>query len=176
MGQLGMPYTLELVPVDLGASSDLIGELIAVTLTHRKTRVRLSPADVGYGVSQVLPVLIELSLRQQSVVCIEQPEIHLHPALQANLADLLIESASDVGRANQVIVETHSEHLILRIQRRIREGSLDASQVKVLYVDQDSDGSSHVIDLKIGADGEFATEWPGGFFEERITELFGDFG
>ena len=75
------------------------------------------------------------------MICVEQPETHLHPRLQARLADLFIEATQEGGRGNQMIVETHSEHLMLRIQRRIREGSLNPSQVSVVYIDQDTEGA-----------------------------------
>jgi predicted ATPase len=125
---------------------------------------------------------------QDSLVAIEQPEIHIHPKLQAELGDVFIESALGSNR-NIFLLETHSEHLILRILRRIRETTEgdrsdwpDALQkacprgirpedVAVLYVEPGEDGAK-VIELPVDANGEFTCEWPGGFFEERIKELF----
>ena len=79
----------------------------------------VSLADVGYGISQVLPIVITSVLSKNTIITIEQPELHLHPKLQANLADLFIESAST--RNNNFILETHSEHIILRLKRRQKE-------------------------------------------------------
>lgn len=118
--------------------------------------------------------MVELLARQNSVVCIEQPEIHLHPALQAEIGDLLIAATSETGQANQVLVETHSEHLLLRVQRRIREGLLDPKNVAVVYVDRDAEGEARVHRLRLDDGGTFLDEWPSGFFEERMNELFGD--
>lgn len=175
LNRLGIPYELDVVGISAGASREIVGDLVAISLTDSRSGVRSSPADVGFGISQVLPILVELSARQQSVICIEQPEIHLHPALQAEIADVLIESADPAGRGNQVIVETHSEHLVLRIQRRIREGSLDPAQVAILYVDQAPGGEATIQQLRLDAQGEFVDEWPNGFFDDRLAEIFGGF-
>jgi predicted ATPase len=74
---------------------------------------------------------------------------------------------------NQVIVETHSEHLLLRLQRRIREGKIRNTNVSVLYVDPLPDGSSIIRTIRLDEDGSMIDEWPGGFFEERYNEMFG---
>jgi tRNA1(Val) A37 N6-methylase TrmN6 len=174
MRDLEIPYVLDIQSVGTGRVTDLIGDLVAVALTDRRSGVRVTPADVGFGISQVLPIVVELLSRRDSVISVEQPETHLHPRLQSRLADLFIESTQEGGRANQLIVETHSEHLLLRIQRRVREKDLDPSHVSVLYVDQDSDGNTSVQSLRLNADGEFLDEWPHGFFDERLEEVFGD--
>lgn len=110
----------------------------------------------------------------------EQPEIHLHPALQAELGDVFIESALG-DRKNTMILETHSEHLILRIMRRMRETAqkkLDSSyppvrpsDVTVLYVKADSSGAK-VLELRLDEEGTLLDPWPGGFFEEGFRERF----
>jgi predicted ATPase len=79
----------------------------------------VSLADVGYGIGQVLPVILTSMLQENTIITIEQPELHLHPKLQANLADLFIRSAEKNN--NTFILETHSEHIILRLKRRQRE-------------------------------------------------------
>lgn len=149
-------------------------------LIDMQTNTIVSPKDVGIGVSQVLPVLAMVLGAKQALIAIEQPELHLHPAIQAELADLFLESA--LHRANNIIIETHSENFILRILRRIREsaesGSKDSShlqvrpdQVSVVYV-QPADQGSRVFEIPLTDDGDFDTDWPEGFFPERIKELF----
>ena len=173
--RLEVPYSLDVVPVNAGNSAHLIGDLVAISLTDSRTDVNVTPADVGFGISQVLPIVVELLSRRDSVVAIEQPETHLHPRLQARLADLFIDTTQDGGQGNQLIVETHSEHLMLRVQRRIREGTLDPQQVSVVYVDQGPDGETTVKPLRLNEQGDFLDEWPQGFFDERLDELFGEF-
>jgi len=133
---------------------------------------------VGIGVSQVLPVLVSAYASKNKIIAIEQPEIHLHPGLQAELGDVFIESAMSEN-GNTFLLETHSEHLILRILRRIRDNNkgecngvpITNKDVAVLYVAPDKNGSK-VINIPITEDGDFETDWPEGFFEEREKELF----
>jgi type I restriction-modification system DNA methylase subunit len=174
LANLGVPYVLQVVPVGTAGSANIVGDLVAVNLTDMRSGVEVSPADIGFGISQVLPIVVEALARQSSVICVEQPEIHLHPALQSQLADLLIESTAEEGRGNQFLVETHSEHLVLRMQRRIREGSLSADRVNVIYVDQDEDGITRCRRLRLDKNGDFLDPWPHGFFEERLDEILGD--
>ena len=168
-----------------GASADSLLDMMGVqsvqelVLVDRRTNSIVSHRDVGVGISQVLPVLVHSFAANRTTVLIEQPEIHLHPALQADLGDLFINSA--VNRSNTLIVETHSEHLILRLLRRIREtrdGELPEgatplypNQLAVLYVDPTHTGSE-LLHIPVTDEGEFAERWPSGFFEERAEELF----
>ena len=151
-----------------------------LVLVDMRTDTTVSHRDVGIGISQVLPVLVEAYGNKDRLVAIEQPEIHLHPRLQAELGDVFIESALG-ERKNTFLLETHSEHLILRVLRRIREtaqGRLPAGlspvrpeNVAVLFVVPD-DGGSRIVEIPISAEGEFTRPWPGGFFAERMKELY----
>jgi hypothetical protein len=141
------------------------------------TGMRHSFADVGYGLAQVLPVLLQLYGRRFASLHIEQPESHLHPALQADLADAAIVSAKKLS--NQVALETHSEHLILRLLRRIRETTehrapselqLAPEDIAIYYVSPTPHGAT-VTRIHVSGDGDFTTPWPAGFFPERLEEL-----
>ena len=173
--RMEVPYSLKVLPLSTEGAVNVVGDLVAMVLTDRRSGVDVTPADVGFGISQILPVIVELLVRRESIILVEQPETHLHPRLQARLADLLIEATRAGGRSNQLIVETHSEHLVLRTQRRIREGLLDAENVAVIYVDQDEQGRTTAARLRLDDKGEFLDDWPHGFFDERLDELFGGF-
>jgi len=142
-------------------------------------QVDLSLRSVGVGLSQVIPVLTLALMDGVSMCIMEQPELHLHPALQAELGDVFIESA--IRGHKTFLLETHSEHLILRLLRRIRETSegkcpapvaLRPEDICVLYAQPAKDGNK-LIELRVDPTGEFVDRWPDGFFEERAKELFG---
>jgi len=122
--------------------------------------------DVGFGVSQILPIIVEgFYAPDGSILLIEQPEIHLHPKLQADMGDLLIEITK---AKKKLIVETHSEHLLLRIQRRIAEGILNVEDVAIYYFNLTTEGTQ-ITKMKIDETGRIEN-WPEGFFEEDIKE------
>ena len=156
--------------------SEKYDELVLMDL---RSNTPVTHRDVGIGISQVLPVLVHAYADRGQIVAIEQPEIHLHPALQAELGDVFIESALG-ERRNTFLLETHSEHLILRILRRVREtteGKLPAGavpvrpeDVSVLFVEPTNQGSV-VRELPVTPDGDFGAPWPGGFFAERFQDL-----
>lgn len=144
----------------------------------RRVGTRVLPCEVGAGISQVVPVIVAALVGKRGrLVVIEQPELHVHPALQVGLGDLFIES----GAERQLLIETHSEHIILRLLRRIREthdGDLPEGapafkpdKLSVLYVAQAEEGTT-VRRLHVDETGEFVDRWPRGFFEERTEELF----
>lgn len=151
-----------------------------LNLVDMRSNTIVSHRDVGIGVSQVLPVLVSAYAWDNQIIAIEQPEIHLHPALQADLGDVFIQSA--LGKAkNSFLLETHSEHLLLRIMRRIRETSagklpegcapITPDDVMVLFVVPD--GTRSIIhEMPINKQGDLIKPWPGGFFEEDFQELF----
>ena len=126
--------------------------------------------DVGFGISQILPTIVEGVAGSSDIVCVDQPEVHLHPRLQAQIADLLIDTCNRKHDPKQWIVETHSELLARRIQLRIAEEKITPDDVAIIYVDPV--GESSVIKmLEIDEDGDWVDEWPAGFFEDGYTEM-----
>ncbi len=133
--------------------------------------VLVSPRGVGYGISQLLPIIVQSLLTRTGLILVEQPEVHLHPRLQSAVGDLFLDTVTS-GRA-QVIVETHSEHLVLRVLRRVREGAFDPADLAILYVDLDEAGAAFVRRLEVDEYGDLLEGWPGGFFDERLAEVLG---
>jgi hypothetical protein len=133
--------------------------------------------EVGSGISYILPILTSLWAADTSFI--EQPELHLHPAAQCEVGDVLIAAAS-LGK--NCVIESHSEHILLRVLRRIRETdseinipeelNLKPDQVAIYYFHPDGKGSTQVIRIRVDHRGELLTQWPGGFFSERDRELF----
>lgn len=170
--------------VNISQVTKSIPDLFQIRLRDLKAkgkRVHVALTDVGVGVSQILPIVVQALFQKDSIVTVEQPELHIHPKLQADLGDVFIEGIKKEN-PNQFIIETHSEHLILRLLRRIRESydvesiapnsrPLTPDDVCVLYVQRGPAGST-VTELPITPDGDFSKDWPDGFFEERARELF----
>ena len=128
--------------------------------------VRLT--DVGFGVSQVLPVLISCySAPEGSILILEQPEAHLHPKVQSELADVLIDVVKN--RKVQIILESHSEHLLLRLMRRIAEEGISADDT-ALYFCQINDGTSKIERLRVDEYGNISN-WPQDFFGDEMGDL-----
>lgn len=157
------------------SDTEIIKDLVLMDI---KKKMVISHRDVGIGISQVLPVLVYAYAAKNEILAMEQPELHLHPSLQAELGDVFIESA--LKDNNTFLLETHSEHLILRILRRIRETTANKNKatlpirpddVCLLYVNPDEKGSEF-IRLRIDKHGRLIDQCPNGFFEEDFEELF----
>ncbi|MFN4096073.1 MAG: AAA family ATPase [Sphingomonas sp.] len=141
----------------------------------------LDITDVGFGLSQVLPVIAQSFLAKPgSITVFEQPEIHLHPNMQADLADLFIAALAARRQKNakggagspRYIIETHSEYLLNRLRRRIAEGQVSRDDVALYFVERSSTSSdalcSTLRKVEIGASGAF--EWPLEFFEQTLED------
>jgi len=150
-----------------------------IELITTKNELPVRVADVGVGISQVLPVVVAaLDPDRPGITAIEQPELHLQLGVKVELGDLFAQPLDD-GRA--FLLENHSEHLMLRLLRRIEEthsGELPAGkpplrpeQVSVVFIEQ-IDGEVRATPLRIDETGEFIDRWPQGFFDERDDELF----
>ena len=155
-----------------GIASDLAIDLISdrhfeVKLQHPDTHEYENLADVGYGISQILPVLVGgYNLIPGSMYLIEEPEIHLHPRAQAELGEFLI---SLNNKGIQTVVETHSEHLVLRLQQMVANGTIKETDIIFYYICAQNE-SKCVTELSLDNRGVFKSAWPEGFFPERLAE------
>jgi len=178
-----------------GLTEDDVGDLQELYESlQRRTEVGLrdfekgilvAPGDVGVGISQIIPVVVGCLKKNIGLLAVEQPELHIHPGVQVGLGDLFIKAIglteSGLPTGKSLLIETHSEHIILRLLRRIREKSEDdlppgapalmSEALSVIYVEGD-DAGVHFRQLGINQAGEFSDQWPNGFFEERAKELF----
>jgi AAA ATPase domain/Protein of unknown function (DUF3696) len=127
--------------------------------------------DVGFGVSQILPVLVLCYyVPEGSTIIFEQPEIHLHPSVQAGLADVFIDVIKT--RNVQIILESHSEHLLRRLQRRIAEEHKDMTpeDAALYFCSIDDTGTSKLTELELDTYGNI-NNWPQGFFGDEMGDL-----
>ena len=141
-----------------------------------EVKVRKSPGsaevlltDVGFGVSQILPVLVQcFYVPPRSTVILEQPDIHLHPSVQAGLADVFIDAWKK--RDVQVLFESHSEHLLRRLQRRIAEEEIDPEDVRLYFCSTADNGNSRISPLEVDQFGNISN-WPKDFFGDQFGEI-----
>ena len=132
-----------------------------VLVQNAPDSAKVTLADMGYGISQFLPVLVLCYYAPEcSTLILEQPGIHLHPKAQADIADLLIEVINE--RKLQVLVESHSEHLLTRLQLRIAEQKIGANQT-TLYFCENENGTSKIKPLELDEVGNIKN-WPKNFF------------
>lgn len=157
--------------VDVSTIQDVVHQL-----KIHQNALDLDITDVGFGISQILPIIVQGFLSfSGSLTMVEQPEIHLHPRMQAELADLFIDivrrkrgGKKSVDNQKYLLIETHSEYLLKRLMRRINEKVIASDQVAVYFIEppaQDGDSAS-IVEKEISKEGFF--EWPKDFYEEGL--------
>ncbi len=168
MKDIGIIHSFSVNPVAEGRK-----EYEVLVKTHA-TASEVKITDVGFGVSQVLPVLVEaFYCPPGSIVWMEQPEIHLHPQVQAELADVFISAIKARENGNerkiQMIIESHSEHFLTRLQRRIAEGEISPKDVAVYFCKRSGD-KTELEPLRINLFGDIEN-WPEHFFGDEMADL-----
>ena len=144
----------------------------SINLNDEKTHIqKINLLDLGSGIAQVLPIITQAFKSENNTILVEEPEIHLHPKAQATLGEMFAVAAKE--RNNTFVIETHSENLLLRLERLIRLGKLSKDDVSVIYVDKNENGS-YCIPLILDDEGDITNinDVPDGFFEEGFNELF----
>jgi predicted ATPase len=192
-------YVSEIPSISSGRKADT--QYRKFFIYDNKLGMNLPFDKVGTGISQIVPILTSLFTSGENLLYIEQPEIHLHPAMQATLMDAILEASLENDK--QIIIETHSETFLLRALRRMREGRFpknispvteplkeldsylnetpenridgDIDSVMVYYFDNKSADSgvkqTTVRQMRLDGQGRLIDDWPGGFFEEGVREV-----
>jgi predicted ATPase len=167
---LGVIQDFSVKPVAIGRK-----EYEVLVRTHAKA-AEVKITDVGFGVSQVLPALVEaFYCPPNSTVWMEQPEIHLHPQVQAELADVFISATQARENSNprnvQLIVESHSEHFLNRLQLRVAQGKVAPEDVAV-YFCRRAESATELEPLQLNMFGEIEN-WPENFFGDEMADIAG---
>ena len=152
------------------------GNLVYLNVVNKTGKV-LGFQDVGSGISYIFPIMASLWASKLSFI--EQPELHLHPSAQCELGDVFITA---YNKQSLALVESHSEHMLLRLLRRIRETTngylmpeefkFSNEDLRIYYFKPEPEGHTTVKEIRVDKYGELLTPWPGGFFSERDRELF----
>lgn len=182
-------YTLEIEDLH-GGAIDSQTDLFRIMITDHVTQAKNNIIDMGHGLSQLIPIVVQTFMGDSpldkyprlrsfpfSLTVIEQPELHLHPAAQSCLMDLFVEGISRQGVSKRhnaakksFLIETHSEHMLLRLRRYIVEEKVDLKDVAVYYTAKNGGGNNIVRRLEIDEYGHIE-DWPEGFFEEDFAEV-----
>ena len=124
----------------------------------------------GNALRSILLLLGDILRSKDSIIIFEEPENKLHPKIQGNLIELIAVLA--IQNRNRIIIETHSEHFILRIQKLIREGKIYPHSVAINYIFLSEKGDGSKIDrMDLDKKGKFINKWRHGFFSERLDEI-----
>lgn len=160
--ELGLIYDFKVTEVSKS------NNLYEVRVQRSKDSAHVLLPDVGFGVSQVLPVIVLCYyVPEGSTILLEQPEIHLHPMVQRGLADVFIDAAKT--RNVQIIVESHSEHMLRRLQRRVAEKALSKEQAALYFCDA-KNGASQLTPLRLNLFGDIEN-WPPDFFGNEMEDI-----
>ncbi|UWX55108.1 AAA family ATPase [Maribacter litopenaei] len=138
-------------------------------LKVNQSGLKLDITDVGFGISQILPVIVQGFLsRSKSLTLIEQPEIHLHPKMQAELADLFIDMVKNDSQPDRaLLIETHSEYLLRRLRRRISEGKISNRDVAIYFIKKEKKKST-IDEVDVSESGAF--DWPSEFYDDELDD------
>lgn len=159
---LGLIHDFSVEPLNEGA------QVFQVVVRRTAGSAPAPVTDIGFGVSQILPVLVLCFYAAEgSTIILEHPEIHLHPAVQAGLADVLIEASRH--RRVQIIVESHSEYLLRRLVRRVADETLPCDRVGLWFCES-GEASSTITALEMDTYGAIAN-WPDEFFGDDFEEI-----
>jgi len=150
------------------------GDTFSLVLTNpQKSSVEVNIADAGTGIAQVLPIIVQRYAQtgidnKNGIEIVEQPELHLHPGVHGDLADLYIDALGE--SSSQFIVETHSENFLLRIRRRVAEGKLDPENVIIYWINDDNPMQRCVEAIHVLRNGD-VDKWPSEIFAEDFEEV-----
>jgi AAA15 family ATPase/GTPase len=153
--------------IDVAQVSKRIGpKVVEIRVAPSSARQNVTIADAGFGLSQVLPLVVYDSRLSDGYFIAYQPEVHLHPYAQSRLADLFVESAN---RGNQVFVETHSPDLILRLQAKIARKEIDGDAVNILCFENKGGKKTVVSPVSFSTTGKPTMNWPSGFLDTSLN-------
>lgn len=148
--------------------TDLVRLGFEFTRKGRLTTNPRRPTNVGFGLTYVLPVVVAcLTAKPGAMILLENPEAHIHPQGQSAMARLTCAAAS---AGAQLVVETHSDHILNGVRLTVKRGQLSADDVRLHYFQRMADGIIDIVSPAIGPDG-MLSQWPPGFFDEWDRSL-----
>ena len=153
------------IPYNVGISSS--GNYYEIVFKPEKSNFSVAQTHIGLGYPLILPFIVQCLISRNKIIVVEEPEVHLHPKIEADLAELVTYSSKNYS--NQFIIETHSEEFLLRLLKNIRINKIIPSDVSINYITNDRKKSYGSIANKILVNkyGQYTTPWKDDLFAER---------
>ena len=158
--RLEIPYSVKVINVE---------NHYEIIWKPKNKNINLYQNHIGLGYPLILPFIVQCLTARNNIIVVEEPEVHLHPKLQADLGELIIESS--LKNDNQIILETHSEDLLLRVLKKIRQKKISPNFVSANYVLKEEDKVSEIKKIKINSQGQYFVSWKDDLFAERSAEF-----
>ena len=136
---------------------------------NSKSKLEISQTHVGLGFPLIMPFIVQCITSKNEILVAEEPEVHLHPKLESDLADLLVWSSNT--RGNQFIIETHSEDFLLRLLKHVRKKNIKPNEISANYMTNINNEGSKVRKININIHGQYSVDWKDNMFTERINEF-----
>ena len=162
--KLEIPYTVKI------QSS---GNYYEIVFRPIKSNIDVAQTHIGLGYPLILPLIVQSLISRNDIIVVEEPEVHLHPKIEADLAELIV--FSSINYNNQFLIETHSEEFLLRILRNIRENKITSENISINYITNDrikgKNTGSVINKIKVNKYGQYQTPWKDDLFAERRLEF-----
>ena len=158
------------IPYNVNIQSS--GNYYEIVFKPNKSKINIAQTHIGLGYPLVLPLIVQSLISRNKIIVVEEPEVHLHPKIEADLAELIVYSS--INYNNQFLIETHSEEFLLRILKNVRDKKIKPDDISINYITNDRlkgkiDGSI-VNKVLVKSDGSYKTPWKDDLFAERIKE------
>ena len=158
--KLEIPYSIKVVNVE---------NHYEIIWKPNNKKINIFQNHIGLGYPLILPFIVQCLTAKNNIIVVEEPEVHLHPKLQADLGDLIVESS--MKNDNQIILETHSEDLLLRLLKKVRDKKIPPRFISANYVLKEGQKPSEVKKILINSEGQYFTPWKDDIFAERLKEF-----
>lgn len=160
LNKLDIPYSVDVINVE---------NHYEIIWKPKNKKMNIFANHIGLGYPLILPFIVQCLTANNKIIVVEEPEVHLHPKLQADLGDLIVESS--IKNNNQIILETHSEDLLLRVLKKVRDKKISPDLISANYVLKEGNKPSEIKKININSDGQYFTSWKDDIFAERLKEF-----
>lgn len=159
------------IPYDVNIQSS--GNYYEIVFKPKKSNINVAQTHIGLGYPLILPLIVQSLISRNKIIVVEEPEVHLHPKIEADLAELIV--FSSLNYHNQFLIETHSEEFLLRVLKNIRENKIKPQDISINYITNNRKEKKHkgsiINKIIVNSYGQYQTPWKDDLFAERRIEF-----